>query len=282
MNAAQTGFVLNNLGMWHFFNFIRMSTELKDPQGAGMDAIQPVIDNYEAAVYNLKKSVRAFEVFDLAFEEIKDKDSSTLENEIVQADGGEKAAKVPIALIKAKLLSDEFFNLEPAGELLPKNFKQYDLKQNAANEQLLKTTIKSSQSILPIQNLGEVAFVMQRFKDSFAFLDMSLKLYKVHDMHNLLKFKVLTLLGSLLESQGDTESMARIHDTIFKQIENVPCYENVFATRNYGYLLAKSDATRLEGQDLIKKADELQKGFPYWSERKMTLFVPQMQALQDD
>ena len=48
-----------------------------------MDAIQPVIDNYEAAVYNLKKSVRAFELFDLAFEEIKDKDSSALENEIV-------------------------------------------------------------------------------------------------------------------------------------------------------------------------------------------------------
>ena len=74
MNQAQSGFVLNNLGMWHFFNFIKMSTELKDPQGAGMDAIQPVIDNYEAAVYNLKKSVRSFEMFDLAFEELKGKD----------------------------------------------------------------------------------------------------------------------------------------------------------------------------------------------------------------
>ena len=44
MNPAQTGFVLNNLGQWHFFNFIRMSTELKDPQGAGMDAIQPAAE----------------------------------------------------------------------------------------------------------------------------------------------------------------------------------------------------------------------------------------------
>ena len=123
---------------------------------------------------------------------------------------------------------------------------------------------------------------MQRPKDSFALLDMALKLYKVHDMHNLLKFKVLALLGSLLETQGDTESMARIHDTVFKQLERVECYEKVFATRNYGYLLAKSDATRLEGQDLIKKADEMQKAFPYWSERKMGLFVPQMQALNDE
>ena len=88
---------------------------------------------------------------------------------------------------------------------------------------------------------------MQRYKDAFAFLDVALKLYKVHDMHNLLKFKVLTLLGSLLETQGDTPSMDRIHQTIFKQLDPVDCYEKVFATRNYGYLLAKSDATRLEG-----------------------------------
>ena len=123
---------------------------------------------------------------------------------------------------------------------------------------------------------------MQRHKDAFAFLDVALKLYKNHDMHNLLKFKVLTLLASLLESQGDTQSMERIQQTIFKQLEPVDCYEKVFATRNYGYLLAKSDQTRLEGQDLINKADEMQKAFPYWSERKMGLFVPQMKALQDD
>ena len=186
---------------------------------------------------------------------------------------------MPLALIKSKLLSDEFFNLEPPGELLPSDFKHYDLKQNAANETLLKTAIKSSQTILPIQNLGEVAFVMQRYKDSFAFLDMALKLYKIHDMRNLLKFKVLTLLGSLLESQGDVNSMERIHSTIFKQLDQVECFEKVFATRNYGYLLAKHDKTRLEGQDLIKKAEEMQMAYPYWSERKMGLFVPQMQAL---
>mmetsp|Transcript_42517 Transcript_42517/g.56104 ORF Transcript_42517/g.56104 Transcript_42517/m.56104 type:complete len:83 (+) Transcript_42517:237-485(+) len=74
MPDSQKGFVLNNLGMWHFFNFIRMSTELKDPQGAGMDAIQPIISNYESAVLNLKKSVRAFELFDLAFAELQGQD----------------------------------------------------------------------------------------------------------------------------------------------------------------------------------------------------------------
>jgi len=33
---------------------------------------------------------------------------------------------------------------------------------------------------------------------------------------------------------------------------------------------------------LIKKADDMQKAYPYWSERKMGLFVPTIQALSDD
>ena len=70
MPEAQKGFVLNNLGMWHFYNFVRMSTAMKDPQSAGLDAIQPIIDNYEAAVLNLKKSVRSFELFELAFADL--------------------------------------------------------------------------------------------------------------------------------------------------------------------------------------------------------------------
>ena len=82
-------------------------------------------------------------------------------------------------------------------------------------------------------------------------------MYKIHDRHNLLKYKCMTMLGSLLESQGDTVSMQRIHEVIFKQLDKVECYEKVFATRNYGYLLAKNDQTRLEGQDQIKKSDEM-------------------------
>ena len=44
-----------------------MSTAMKDPQTAGLDAVQPIIDNYEAAVLNLKMSVQSFELFDMAF-----------------------------------------------------------------------------------------------------------------------------------------------------------------------------------------------------------------------
>lgn len=83
---------------------------------------------------------------------------------------------------------------------------------------------------------------MQRRKEAFTLLDMSIKLYKTLDWQNLLKFKALTMLGSLLESQGDTISMQRMHETIFKGLEKATySYELVFVTRNYGYLLAKND-----------------------------------------
>ena len=186
-----------------------------------------------------------------------------------------------MSLVKQKLFTDEFFSLEPPGEILPQAIKHYDLKANAANEQLLQQAFTVPASILPIQNLGEIAFIMQKYRDGFALLDMSLKMYKLFDGHNLLKFKCMTMLGSLLESQGDTLSMQRIHEAVFRQLDKVDCYEKVFATRNYGYLLAKHDATRLEGQDQIKKAEQMQQGFPYWSERRMGLFVPTMQALDE-
>ena len=127
--------------MWHFYSFIRMSTELKDPSGAGMDAIQPIIDNYEAAILNLKRSVRSFELFELAFADLQGQETTLLEQEVA---GDQSSLRVPISVIKAKLFSDEFFSLTPPGELLPAEFKHYDLKQNAANEKLLQAAIRNS------------------------------------------------------------------------------------------------------------------------------------------
>lgn len=109
---------------------------------------------------------------------------------------------------------------------------------------------------------------------AFCLLDMCTKLYKHIDPTNLSKFKALTLLGSLLDRAGSTNEMQMVHKSVFKALEDVSCFERVFATRNYGYLLAAKEATRLEGKDYIKKADEMAKEFPYWAERRMFLFVP--------
>jgi hypothetical protein len=76
--------------------------------------------------------------------------------------------------------------------------------------------------------------------------------------------------------------MQKIHENIFKGLAESPgAYELVFATRNYGHELTKNEETRLEGLDLIAKADQMQMAHPYWAERKMGLFVPVITALED-
>ena len=60
-NPLMKGFALNNLGMTYFYKFVAMSSEISDPQGAGLDAVKPVIENFEAAILHLKSSVRTFE-----------------------------------------------------------------------------------------------------------------------------------------------------------------------------------------------------------------------------
>jgi hypothetical protein len=41
---------------------------------------------------------------------------------------------------------------------------------------------------------------MQRYKESFALMDICIKLYKTIDPTNMLKYKVLSFLGSLLDT----------------------------------------------------------------------------------
>ena len=47
-----------------------------------------------------------------------------------------------------------------------------------------------------------MAYIMQKYKEAFSILDIALKLYKVGqgDPHNTLKYKVLSLFGSLLDT----------------------------------------------------------------------------------
>jgi hypothetical protein len=107
---------------------------------------------------------------------------------------------VSLELIKQKLFIDEFFDPNNKKDIIPKDFKQYELKHNAYNEKFLINTFKRGESILPIQNLGEIAYIMQRYKEAFALMDISLKLYKGLDPSNMLKYKVLSILGSLLDA----------------------------------------------------------------------------------
>jgi len=64
----------------------------------------------------------------------------------------------------------------------------------------LHELIKRPDSILPIQNIGEIAYILQKYEEGFVQLDIALKLYKLIDMENLMKFKTLSLIGALLDS----------------------------------------------------------------------------------
>jgi len=57
------GFIYNNLGMAHFHRFVMLSKEIGDPTKAGLDAVKPVIENFEESLHQLRLSVNQFEMF---------------------------------------------------------------------------------------------------------------------------------------------------------------------------------------------------------------------------
>jgi len=165
------GFVYNNLGMAYFYKFIALSNDVGDPKESGLDALKPVIGSFEEAIWNLKKSIRTFEQFDLRFKDLQDAASGKSQAEETQSD-------INLLMLKQKVFVEEFFSLDPRGQFLATDFKHYNLLNNAENEQFLKETFKVPATILPIQNIGEIAYIMRKMKDSFALLDASLKLYR--------------------------------------------------------------------------------------------------------
>ena len=56
--------------MVNFYTFVTKSSEITDPQGAGLDALKPIIENFEDCIHHLKKSVHMFESFEGKFQSI--------------------------------------------------------------------------------------------------------------------------------------------------------------------------------------------------------------------
>ena len=138
-----------------------------------------------------------FEKFKLVFDDLSDNKN----------DKQEEQKEVKLSYIQQKLFVDEFFSYETRGQILPPEIQHYDMKQMNKNELFLNDLFKVPATILPMQNLGEIAQIMEQPKSSFCLLDMCLKLYKNKDPLNLSKFKTLAMIGSLLESAGDMNSM---------------------------------------------------------------------------
>jgi hypothetical protein len=45
------GYIYNNLGMSHFHRFVMLSQQIGDPTQAGLDAVKPVIENFEESLH---------------------------------------------------------------------------------------------------------------------------------------------------------------------------------------------------------------------------------------
>ena len=44
----------------------------------------------------------------------------------------------------------------------------------------------------------------------------------------------------------------------------------------------KDEQSRLEGEEFMKKAQEMEKDYPYWNERRLQVFLPEPTIIQPD
>jgi len=68
-------FLLNNLGVTHFYQFIEKSTQITNQQAGSekgaMDKIGEILAHFDKGVRLLKQSIRSFENFDGRFMELR-------------------------------------------------------------------------------------------------------------------------------------------------------------------------------------------------------------------
>lgn len=138
------GIVYNNLGITHFYKFIELSNAVdsSDPTRLSPELVKPIVENMNSGINYLKNSVRELEKIEARIKALEDASS-----------------EVTLQDLETKMLFEDFFNPEILDIVKP-NFGSYDLMKNAKNEQFLKTAFKNPPSILPIQNLGEIAFIL--------------------------------------------------------------------------------------------------------------------------
>ena len=100
-DPLQRGYIHNNLGMTHFYDFAIRSSQITDPQQHVLEEMKPIIENFEDGIINLKKSIHAFEMFEERFKPITEANPSL--------EGKEEG--VDLELVKQKLFVDELFDV---------------------------------------------------------------------------------------------------------------------------------------------------------------------------
>ena len=142
------------------------------------------------------------------------------------------------------------------------------------NSKFIQELFTKAESYLPIANLGEVSLIFNKMKEALAFLDVSLKIMTEKDPHNLLRNKIISDLSVLVDLMGQTEMTIKMNNTLLNGLREVDDYVKVFVLRNYGHILSRHKQHLEQAKKHMHDADELDKKYPYWSERKMCLFTP--------
>ncbi|CAI2367882.1 unnamed protein product [Moneuplotes crassus] len=254
----QTGFSLNNLGMSRFWYFMEKTKEISqsgEEDKSKIEAeVKKYVDTFEQGIKDLKKAVLAFENFDERFMNKEDGDLSQVD-------------------LKMKLFVQEFFDTE-IKETLSKDFQHYDLRDNQMNTKFVSEAFEQGESTLPLANLGEISLIFNKIKEAMAFFDISLKLVGEKDPQNLISNKIVSDLSGIVDLMGQTDMTIKMNQNILRGLEKTDDYIKVFVLRNYGHILARHKEHKEEGDRYIKKADDLDRKFPYWAERKLGLFTP--------
>lgn len=175
--------------------------------------------------------------------------------------------------LKQKLFVDEFFDTE-IKETLSKDFQHYNLQDNQFNQKFVSELFQRGESCLPLSNLGEISLIFNKMKEALAFLDVGLKVVGERDPTNLIRCKIITDLSGIVDLMGQTDMTIKMNKNLLETLKNVDDYVKVFVLRNYGHVLLRHKEHEEEGKRLIHEADDLDRNYPYWAERKLGLFTP--------
>ena len=249
--------MLNNLGIGRFWCFMEKSRTIdkNQPRDRIQSQLKPYTKLLEQGIKDLKQSVIEFESFHDRFnKELKE-------------------GKITQIKLKQTLFVNEFFNTE-IKETLPSEFEHYNLQDNQFNSKFLSELFQKGESCLPLSNLGEISMIFGKMKEALAYLDISLKVTTSKDPTNLIKHKIIAELSGIVDLMGQTNMMVKMNSNTIQTIKDVDDYIKVFVLRHFGYLLMRHKQHEEEGKEYVDKADSLEVNYPYWSERKMSLFTP--------
>lgn len=252
------GYALNNMGItkfWYFFEKSRKLEEDKNTAKNNKGEADECIAILEDGIKDIKNSIIHFEEFHERYSDEKM--------------GADKVKA------QQKMFIDEFFDTN-IRETLPNDFKHYNLHSHKENNKMVLDVFTKAESCMPLANLGEICLAFTKMKEGLAFLDIALKLVTERDQYNLIRSKLISDIAGVIEVMGQTEMMIKMNKSLLENIADFDDYIKVFVLRNYGHLLTRHKEHEEEGKKYIHEADELDRKYPYWSERKMSLFTPKV------